>query len=45
MKLLQALDILQKKLKRFFNVTPDLACFAKAMSNGVPLSAVVGKNI
>ena len=25
------------------NVTPDLATFAKAISNGIPLSAVVGK--
>lgn len=24
-------------------VTPDLACYAKAISNGIPLSAVVGK--
>ena len=31
--------------QKIFNVTPDLACFAKAMSNGVPLSAVVGKKI
>ncbi len=29
--------------QKIFNVTPDLACFAKAMSNGVPLSAVVGR--
>lgn len=27
----------------FFNVTPDLACFGKAMANGMPLSALVGK--
>lgn len=26
-----------------FDVTPDLACFGKAMANGMPLSAVVGK--
>lgn len=25
-----------------FGVTPDLACFGKAMANGMPLSAVVG---
>ena len=25
------------------NVTPDLACFSKAMANGMPLSALVGK--
>lgn len=27
----------------YFNVTPDLACFGKAMANGLPLSAVVGR--
>lgn len=27
----------------YFGVTPDLACFGKAMANGFPLSAVVGK--
>ena len=26
-----------------FGVTPDLACFGKAMSNGMPLSALVGR--
>ena len=26
-----------------FRVTPDLACFGKAMANGYPLSAVVGR--
>jgi len=26
-----------------FGVTPDLACFAKAMANGMPLSAVAGR--
>ncbi len=26
-----------------FGVTPDLACFGKAMANGYPLSAVVGR--
>ncbi len=30
-------------VQKLFNVKPDLSCFAKAMSNGVPLSAVVGK--
>ncbi len=25
-----------------YNVTPDLACFGKAMGNGMPISAVVG---
>jgi len=27
----------------YFGVTPDLACFGKAMGNGFPISAVVGK--
>jgi glutamate-1-semialdehyde 2,1-aminomutase len=26
-----------------FDVTPDLACFAKGMSNGLPVAAVVGR--
>lgn len=26
-----------------YNVTPDLACFGKAMANGMPISAIVGK--
>lgn len=26
-----------------FNVTPDLACFGKAMANGYPISALVGR--
>ncbi|NQV81993.1 MAG: aminotransferase class III-fold pyridoxal phosphate-dependent enzyme [Alphaproteobacteria bacterium] len=29
--------------QRFFGVTPDLACFGKAMGNGMPISAVVGR--
>lgn len=29
--------------QKLFNIKPDLSCFAKAMSNGVPISAVVGK--
>lgn len=29
--------------QEFFGVTPDLATFGKAMSNGMPLSALVGK--
>ena len=29
--------------QKLTNVTPDLSCFAKAISNGVPLSAIVGK--
>lgn len=27
----------------FFKVTPDLSCFGKAMGNGMPISALVGK--
>ena len=27
----------------FFNVEPDLACFGKAIANGFPLSAIVGR--
>ena len=26
-----------------YGVTPDLACFGKAMANGMPISAIVGK--
>ncbi len=29
--------------QKMFNVTPDLACFGKAMANGVPISVVCGK--
>jgi glutamate-1-semialdehyde 2,1-aminomutase len=29
--------------QEFFGVTPDLAAFGKAMANGFPLSAIVGK--
>lgn len=29
--------------QRYFNVTPDLAIFAKAMGSGYPISAIVGK--
>ncbi len=29
--------------QEFFGVVPDLACFGKALSNGMPLSALVGK--
>jgi len=27
----------------YYNVIPDVACFGKAMANGMPISAVVGK--
>ena len=29
--------------QQYFGVTPDLACFGKAMANGLPLSALVGR--
>lgn len=29
--------------QEYFGVTPDLACFGKAMGNGYPISTVVGK--
>jgi glutamate-1-semialdehyde aminotransferase/spore coat polysaccharide biosynthesis protein SpsF (cytidylyltransferase family) len=29
--------------QKYYNVTPDMATFGKAMANGMPLSAVVGK--
>jgi glutamate-1-semialdehyde 2,1-aminomutase/spore coat polysaccharide biosynthesis protein SpsF len=29
--------------QEYFDVTPDLACFGKAMANGFPLSAIVGR--
>lgn len=29
--------------QEYFNVTPDLAAFGKAMANGMPIAAVVGK--
>lgn len=28
--------------QEYFNVIPDLACFGKAMGNGMPISAIVG---
>lgn len=30
--------------QEYFNVIPDLACFGKAMGNGMPISAIVGKS-
>lgn len=29
--------------QKYFGVTPDLACFGKAMANGMPISALVGR--
>jgi glutamate-1-semialdehyde 2,1-aminomutase len=29
--------------QEYFGVTPDMACFAKGMANGMPLAAVVGR--
>jgi len=29
--------------QKYYNVIPDLACFGKAMANGMPISCVVGK--
>lgn len=29
--------------QKYVGVTPDLACFGKAMANGMPISAIVGK--
>ena len=29
--------------QELFHVTPDLACFGKAMANGLPISVIVGK--
>ncbi len=29
--------------QKYFGVTPDLACFGKAMGNGMPISALVGR--
>ncbi len=29
--------------QKMYEITPDLSCFAKAMSNGIPVSAITGK--
>lgn len=33
----------QMSAQRLYDVTPDLACFGKAMGNGMPISAIVGR--
>ena len=30
-------------IQEYYGITPDLACFSKAMANGYPISALVGK--
>ena len=30
--------------QKYYDVTPDLACFGKAMANGMPISAIAGKS-
>ena len=32
-----------KGAQHYYQVTPDISCFGKAMANGMPISAVVGK--
>ena len=32
-----------KGAQHYYKVTPDISCFGKAMANGMPISAVVGK--
>mgnify|MGYP001182680026 CR=1 FL=1 len=32
-----------KGAQYFYGVTPDVSCFGKAMANGMPISAIVGK--
>jgi len=34
---------LEYSAQKFFKATPDLACFGKAMANGLPISVVCGK--
>ena len=29
--------------QHYYKVTPDISCFGKAMANGMPISAIVGK--
>ena len=33
----------KKGAQKLFNVIPDISCFGKAMANGMPMTAVVGK--
>ena len=32
-----------KGAQHYYKVTPDISCFGKAMANGMPISAIVGK--
>ena len=32
-----------KGAQHYYGVTPDISCFGKAMANGMPISAIVGK--
>lgn len=34
---------LEFSAQKYFKITPDLACFSKAMANGLPISCVCGK--
>ena len=42
MKIVTGFRLAMGGAQEYFGVTPDLATFAKAMANGMPLAAVVG---